>query len=169
MKTQKENIMKRTILSVFSVLAILAGLSLCHKPETSEADALKRMVLDENGQIIFDRTIHDGPYQIGVEDVDAAALLTRLYVGDGFNGEEYTRTLSGNQGTVQVRLGVASVFYALDFNVDGIPSFTLFIKDARTMGDIGTGHSGTYHRCNTCGFVWRSASSICPMSSTHAH
>ena len=161
--------MKRFILITFSVLAILAGLSLCQKqdPEEKEIEALKGMLLDENGQIVFDRTLVNGPYEIGVENEEAALELAILYVGESFPGGEYTRTFSGDRGHIQAGPGRANIYYSVQFDVEGIPPFVLNIKDAVSMGAIETGHGGTYHKCNICSFVWRSTSSVCPMTAKH--
>ena len=163
--------MKRAIIILVSLLAMAALALTCKKdvPGEAEVQELKGIVLDGNGEIVFDRTLVNGPYQIGVDTEADAAALVRLYAGNGFEGAEYTRTLPGDKGAVRVSPGNANIFYSVYFEVDGIPSFTLNIKDAVAMGDdeMGTGHAGTYHKCTVCGFTWRSTSSVCPMASTH--
>ena len=169
--------MKRLSIILFSVLVLLAWAWACDKRNATddsaqkgkeEVEALKSIVLDENGEIAFMRTLVNGPYEIGVETVEDAVELAKVYVGEGFTGEEeYTRTLSGDNGTIKVSSGKASIFYSVKFDVKDIPAFTLNIKNARSMGDIAAGHSGTYHKCNVCGFTWRSTSSTCPMKSKH--
>ena len=161
--------MKRIVIILFSFLALVAGAWTCDKtnPGDAEVQELKSMVLDGNGNIAFDKTLVNGPYQIGVETIEDAAELVKLYVGEGFAGEEYTRTIPGDKGTIQVFPGKASIFYSVHFEVAGIPSFILNVKNGKTMGDMETGYSGTYHKCKVCGFTWKSTSSICPRTAKH--
>ena len=165
--------MNRFSILILSVLAIMAGAASCNPDiivdgDTEEVKELKSMVLNEDGSIAFDRTLKNGPYQIGVETTEDAANLARLYVGCDFTGEDYTRTLKEDKGTVHAAPGKASIFYSVQFDVKGITPFTLNIKNASEMGDdMESGHSGTYHKCSVCGFTWRSTSTVCPMTSTH--
>ena len=158
-------------------LAVIAALTACTTEEEKRAEEermaaeqevaeLKAMVLDAEGNIIFDKTLVNGPYQIGVENKEDAAKLATLYVGSGFTGEEYTRTLPLDKGTVKVSPGKASIYYSVAFDVKDIPQFTLNLKDNRT---ISAGQSGTYHKCKICGFVWKGTSSVCPLTSRHGN
>ena len=123
-----------------------------------EVDELRALVLDAKGQIAFDFVETNGMYRIGLESLEDARNLTALYVGEGFTGQPYTRTLAGNKGTVQVRMGDNGVFYKVHFAVTGIPSFTLNLVD----GSNGGNAFDIYHKCSVCGFSWMSTLNRCP-------
>ena len=170
-----EKVMKRIGIILFSVLVLLSLGGACNKStptdkELTEAEkevkALQGMVLDAEGHIVFDKSTTGDLYLIGVESIEDATALAALYAGSGFTGEDYTRSLPEGKGTVQVTQGLGRLYYTVQFDVTGIPPFTLKIMKA-SKGSVGTGYSGTYQKCSICGFTWRSASSICPMTSKH--
>ena len=160
----------KKILTFISVLTVLAGLSACNKDVSSDQEVaeLKSMLLDENGKIIFDLDDATGLYVLGVESRADATDLATLYAGSGFKGENYTRNLSDNKGSIKVTKETNGVFYTIRFKVESIPAFTLDICDAN--GDnapISWGDSGTYHKCGVCHKSWKSASNVCPWTSQH--
>lgn len=169
--------MKRIVIIILSVLAILAGVTMCQKTlspdkdnkEAKEVQQLKAMILNEDGTIAFDKAAGNDRYQIGVENSEDAAKLASMYADKTVAQEEYTRTLPDGKGTVTVTLGKASIYYFVHFCIEDVPEFTLLIKNAKTIsGDITRGQGGTYHKCPVCGFSWRSTSNSCPMTATHA-
>ena len=164
MKTKK-------ILNVFWTILILlcAGntLTACSSDDDEnqptgqgelEVAELKALVLDDKGQIAFDATDTKGLYQIGLESLDDARSLAALYAGKGFTGQAKTRTLPDNKGTVEVSIGDNGVFYQVHFAVAGIPEFKLNLCD----GSAGGNAFSVYHKCNVCGFTWKSTFNRCP-------
>lgn len=171
--------MKRILIITIAVLAVLAGVTVCKKSvnpakDTKEVQEIKAMILAEDGAPAFVKTTLSGNvYVIGVKNKDDATRLAQMYANNNLEEAHYVRTLSEGKGTITVDKGPekSSTFYIVLFEVEGIEQFTLEIKNAAGMtrdGDIGTGHAGTYHKCNICGFIWRSTSSACPMTQKHA-
>lgn len=166
--------MKRIVIIIISILAILAGVTVCNNKVTPDNDnkevkELKAMILNEDGTIAFDKAAGNDRYQIGVENREDAAKLAGMFAENIIAEDNYTRTLQNGMGTVTVSLGKASIYYSVQFCVKDIPEFTLLIKNAKTIaGDITRGQGGTYHKCPVCGFNWRSTSNTCPMTTKHA-
>lgn len=96
--------MKRIVIAILSILVLATGVTACRKsvPGEDEVSRLRSIVLDAGGNIAFDRTLVNGPYHIGVDSREDAARLASLYVGDGFTGEEFTYTLPGDKGAVNI-------------------------------------------------------------------
>ena len=167
----------RKVVAIFSFLAVLAGFTACNGSLKGDKEVaeLKSMLLDGNGKIVFDETTISGLYEVGVDTREDAADLVGLYAGDGFKGDNYTRTLGGEKGTIKITKGSDGVFYTVRFGVEGIPAFTLDIVDANNEnrpnssggGKTAEGDSGTYHKCGVCHKTWRSHSNVCPWTSKH--
>lgn len=171
--------MKRILIITIAVLAVLGGVTVCKKSvspakDTKEVQEIKAMILTDEGNLIFDKTsTGNNVYHIGIKNKEDATKLVQMYADNDLEEAPYVRTLPEGKGTITVNKGPekSSTFYIVLFEVEGIEHFTLEIKNAAGMardGDIGTGHAGTYHKCNVCGFVWRSTSSTCPMTQKHA-
>ena len=178
--------MKRFVF-LFSVLAIIAGFTACNgkdvpeevipeeelKAGEQEIAQLKEWLLDQDGNVMFNKTNIEGLYIIGVEFEEDAVSLAGIYAGEDFKGESYTRSLSGKKGTVEVtRSQENGVFYDVLFNVETIPSFTLRIADTNYTppaadDGIHDGDSGTYHICTICYRTWKGVSSLCPWRAKH--
>ena len=170
MKVFKIFVMRR-IVALLSLLAVLAGFTACNGSLKGDQEVaeLKSMLLDANGNILFDATSVSGLYELGVESKDDATALVGLYAGSGFTGDNYTRTIAGNKGTVKVTKGSGGVFYSVRFGVEGIPAFTLDIVDYNGENEPkkSEGDSGTWHTCNKCHKSWRGHSNVCPWTSKH--
>lgn len=123
-----------------------------------EVERLKALLLDDQGQIAFDRTETSEGYLIGLFSLDDARSLATLYAGEGFKGQAYTHTLDGNKGSVQVSTGNNGIFYQVRFAVKGIPSFSLDLAD----GSEGGNSLGIHHTCPVCGMEWTSTFNRCP-------
>ena len=157
----------------FSVIAVAAALfTSCQKHDPAGSDELsqlKALILDQDGNVIFDQTTVSGLYEMGAESNDDATALAAVYAGNGFKGSNYTRTLAGQLGTVKVQQGTNGVFYSIIFNVTDIPSFTLDLKDGNDENSWDlSGNSGTWHKCDVCHRQWKSANiNICPWTPVH--
>ena len=161
----------KKIITALSILAALAAFTSCNGSlkGDKEVSELKAKVLDKSGNIVFDETSVSGLYQIGVESKESADILAGAYAGSGFDGSNYTRTLSGNKGTVKVTKGTDGVFWSVRFGVEGIPVFTLDIVDMNGENNESEGKSGIFHVCQHCGFRWKGATTTCPVIGTPLH
>lgn len=154
---------------IFTILSILAVLfTSCNKDDSSkgskEVAALKALVLDAEGNVVFTETNVAGLYTIGVESKAEAAELAGIYVGGKVENSPVTRTIPDGKGTVKVSKGENGVFYVVDFAVEGIPGFTLDIED---INKENAGKGGTHHKCKICGRSWSSKSDDCPWAALH--
>ena len=156
--------MSRKTSILIHCIALLLGfgctLASCSKDNESDSEVarLKALLLDDRGQIAFDRTETDGLYLIGIFSLDDARSLAGLYAGEGFTGQSYTHTLDGNKGTVKVNTGDNGVYYNVHFDVSGIPPFSLDIAD----GSQGGNTLSIYHQCSICGLRWTGTFNRCP-------
>ena len=161
----------KKVLIALSAIALLAGATACNGSLKGDKEVaeLKGMLLDSNGKLVFDESTVGGLYVLGVESREDATDLVGVYAGEGFTGENFTRTLAGNKGTVKVTRRSEGVFYSVQFGVEGIPAFTLDIIDSNGENKpvLSEGDSGTYHKCGVCHKTWRSHSNICPWTSKH--
>ena len=158
----------KKIFAILSVLAVLAGFTSCNKDDSAkgnkEVAALKAMLLDSEGNIVFEETTVTGLYCIGVESKDDAAELAGIYANCKVANDTVTRTIPGGKGTVKVSKGENGVFYCVDFAVESIPHFTLDIED---INKENAGKSGTQHKCGVCGKQWTGKSNTCPWTDKH--
>ena len=156
--------MSRKVSILIYCTALLLGfgctLASCSKDNESDPEVarLKALLLDDQGQIVFDRTGTDGLYQIGIYSLEDAHSLANIYAGEGFTGQAYTHTLEGNKGTVKVNTGDNGVYYNVSFDVVGIPSFSLDIAE----GSQGGNTLSILHECKICGLKWTGTFSRCP-------
>ena len=147
-------------LSALMLLGLGRGFAACGSDDDDSAGdrevaALKALLLDENGQVYFD-AMGEGIYKIGLLSREDATDLVKLYVGSTFTGQSLIHQLPDNKGSVEVGIGADGVYYFVRFKVEGIQPFQLWLVDE------GGNAFGVNHKCNVCGFSWRSTLNRCP-------
>lgn len=135
---------------------------------------LKGLIMDQDGNLLYDPTATNGLYYVGVDSKDDAKSLAVLFAPcGGFKGEDFTGTLPAGKGTVKITNGDKFLFYSVALDVESLPKFTLDIMDNNYKEEIPPqdepldGISGTYHQCQICHKTWKSNKKTCPWQSTH--
>lgn len=119
--------------------------------------ALKKILLNDDGTIVFGEPNEDGIYMVGLDGQDAAKALVAKYVNNAnYTGDATLYTLPDGRGTVRVEKGTEEgVYYTVAFAVKEIPQMKLEVVDANYMDNENKIAAKTPYKCNDCGATFK--------------
>lgn len=133
--------------------------------------ALKDLVYDPEGNVIFGEAEPQGVYEIGFDEKEDATKLVGKYLNNAnYKGGNAVYNLADNRGKVSVTEGTEDgVFYQVEFAVKGIPTMTLIIEETNYMlGKENKTNFWVTYKCKSCSYTTqRSANSAVPYCTTH--